>query len=178
MQALQSPASPTQSATGGVSPGWQIGYSAFGLFGLIVLGAFGTLFAICLMRAKQRYAIGDYVPNNYDDWERAYRLTRPQPRRKWWRVLLENFCCCFGVKPKPFNINALLEEEGRLPVPLTTLKAPSPPLPPLPPWPPASPPPLPQLPPLPSPSGSWDSGGGAPKTTRPWYKTMWKPKAK
>ncbi|KOC12511.1 hypothetical protein AFLA70_192g002211 [Aspergillus flavus AF70] len=77
MQALQSPASPTESANRGVSPGWQIGYSAFGLFGLIVLGAFGTLFAICLMRAKQRYAIGDYVPNSYDDWERAYRLTRP-----------------------------------------------------------------------------------------------------
>ncbi|KAE8318254.1 hypothetical protein BDV41DRAFT_414748 [Aspergillus transmontanensis] len=91
------PASPTQSATGGVSPGWQIGYSAFGLFGLIVLGAFGTLFAICLLRAKQRYSIGEYTPSTFDEWERAHRLTRPPPRRKWWRVIGENFCCCLRI---------------------------------------------------------------------------------
>lgn len=40
--------------TPNMSPGWHLGYSAFGLFGLIVLDAFGTLFAICFLRASKR----------------------------------------------------------------------------------------------------------------------------
>ncbi|KAE8342770.1 hypothetical protein BDV24DRAFT_162300 [Aspergillus arachidicola] len=155
------PQPPQHKAPPGREP-WQIGCSAFGLFGLIVLGAFGTLFAICFMRAKQRYAIGEYTPDNYEDWNRAYHLTRPPPRRKWWRVLLENFCCCF-ITPTKTNIQGLLMEEGR--VPPDTVH----PAPPAPPGPPAAPPvpprsplrPAPPGPPV-APAGQTTGGTGAP----------------
>ncbi|KAE8328008.1 hypothetical protein BDV39DRAFT_204409 [Aspergillus sergii] len=61
------------------------------------------------------YAIGEYTPDNYEDWNRTYHLTRPPPRRKWWRVFGENFYYCFGIRARPINIEALLMEEGRLP---------------------------------------------------------------
>ncbi|KAB8211027.1 hypothetical protein BDV34DRAFT_220197 [Aspergillus parasiticus] len=102
-----------------------------------------------LPKSKQTYPMGEYTPNTIEVFERVYRLTRPPPRHKWWRVLLENFCCCF-LTPTKTNIQALLMEEGRFP------PDPVPPAPPAPPGPPAAPVPL------VAPAGQTTGGTGAP----------------
>ncbi|KAB8256161.1 hypothetical protein BDV32DRAFT_153595 [Aspergillus pseudonomiae] len=105
---------PTSRSVPIVEPKWHAIYSAIGVGGLIIIGGCTALFAMVLLKAKNRHPLGEYTPTTYEDFEGAYRLTRPPPRRKWWRVLGENILCCW-VKPNKVSMNELLLEEGRLP---------------------------------------------------------------